>query len=71
MSEKRVFLCQWDHIFNCNENKNDNRKVDHVNKNYIDLEVDIEINTQNTLCLGKTVPLCNKQHLNNIWGSIH
>ena len=21
--------------------------------------------------VGKTMPLCNKQHLSNIWGSIH
>ena len=26
---------------------------------------------QNIACLGKAMPLCNKQHLSNIWGPIH
>ena len=62
MSKKQVFLCQWDYMINFNENGNDNEKTDHIN---------IETNIQNIVCLGKTIPLCNKQHLSNIWGSIH
>ena len=38
---------------------------------FIDLDVDIDINTQNIACLGKAVPVLNKQHVSNIWGSIH
>ena len=32
MSKKQVFLCQWDYRINCNENENDNKETDHVNK---------------------------------------
>ena len=32
----------------------------------IDLDVDMDTNVQNIPCLGKIVPICNKQHLNNI-----
>ena len=71
MSEKQVFLCQWDYIMNCNENENDNVKADRINKTWIDQDLDIKTNMQNIACLGKTMPLCNKQHLSNIWGSIH
>ena len=35
MSKKQVCLYQWDYIINCNENKNDDSKVVHVNKTYI------------------------------------
>ena len=63
MSEKRVCLCQWDYIFNFNENKNDNGKIDRINKNCVDLEVGIEINTQNIACFSKTMPLRNKHTL--------
>ena len=31
----------------------------------IDLDVDMDTNVQNIPCLGKIVPICNKQHLNN------
>ena len=31
----------------------------------IDQDVDIETNIQNVACLDKTMPLCNKQYLNN------
>ena len=33
--------------------------------------MDIKTNIKNIACLGKTMPLCNKQHLSNIWGSVH
>ena len=67
MSEKQVFLCQWDYMINCNEN--DNEKTDHLNKTFIDQDLD---RIQNIACLGKTMPLCNnKQHLSNIVGSVH
>ena len=42
-----------------------------INKTYIDQNVDIKTNVENIACLGKTLPLCNKQHLGNIWGSIY
>ena len=31
-----------------------------------DSDVDIDINTQNIACLGKAMPILNKQHLSNI-----
>ena len=40
MSEKQVFLCQWDYMINCNEN--DNEKTDHLNKTFIDQDLDRE-----------------------------
>ena len=45
--KKQVFLYQWDYLINCNEIKNDNCKIDHINKTYIDLNVGIETNTEN------------------------
>ena len=57
-------------MINYNENENDNDKRDHINKTYRDQDVDIETNIENIVCLGKTMYLCNKQQLSNIWGSI-
>ena len=37
----------------------------------MDQDIDIETNIQNMACLGKTIPLCDTQHLSNIWDSIH
>ena len=42
MSKKQVVLC--DYMINGNENKNDTGTVDHINKTYIDQDVDIKIN---------------------------
>ena len=70
MSKKQVFLCQCSYMINCNENENDNEKTDHMNKTSIDQNVDIVINIQNKLCLGKRMPLCNKQHLTIHTGKI-
>ena len=53
-------------MINCNENENDNDKVDYTNKTNINKDVDIETNIENIACLGKTMSLCNKQHLSNI-----
>ena len=53
-------------MINFNENENDHSKIDHINKKYTDQDVDIETNKENTACLGKTMSLCNKQHLSNI-----
>ena len=39
-------------MINCNENGNDNGKVDHINKTYIDQDVDIGTSTENIACLG-------------------
>ena len=58
--KKQVCLYQWCYIINCNENDNDNGngKIDHINKIYIDQDVDIGANIQNIVCLGKTLPQC-------------
>ena len=48
----------------CNENENGT--TDHINKTYTDQDLDMEANTENVACLGKTMSLCNKQHLSNI-----
>ena len=48
MFKKYVFLFQWDYKTNCNENENNNGKIDHINKTYTDLDVNIETNIQNT-----------------------
>ena len=63
MSKKQVCLYQWDYMINWNKNENDNDKVDQLNKTYIDQDIDIETNTENIACPGKTTSLCNKQHL--------
>ena len=58
--KKQVHLYQWCYIINCNENDNNgNDKIDHINKIYIDQDVDIETNVQNIVCFCKTLPLCN------------
>ena len=49
-----------------NENESDNGTTDHINNTYMDQDVDIETNTENIACLGKTMSLCIKQHLSNI-----
>ena len=53
-------------MINCNENENCNEKTDDINKTYIDQDVVTEKKIQNIACLGKTMPLCKKQHLRNI-----
>ena len=58
-------------MINCNENENDNGKIDHINKTYIDQDLDIEINIKNIAYFRNTISLCNKQHLSNIWGSAY
>ena len=70
MSKKQVCMCQWDNMINCNENENDNYKIDYINKTYRGQDIDIETNIENIVCLGKTISLCNKQQLSNIWGLV-
>ena len=53
-------------MINSNENENDTDKTDHKNKTYRGQDVDIETNIENIVCVGKTMSLCNKQHLSNI-----
>ena len=53
-------------MININENENENRKIVHIKKTYIDQVVDIKTNLESIACLGKTISLCNKQHLSNI-----
>ena len=57
-------------MLNYNENENDNMKIDRINKTYIDQNVDAETNIENIACLSKTIYLCNKEHINNILGSV-
>ena len=38
-------------MIDCNENENNNEKIDRINKTYIDQDVDIETNMQNIGCL--------------------
>ena len=45
-------------MINCNENENDNGKIDYIKKIYIDQDQDIEANIENITCLGKTMSLC-------------
>ena len=44
-------MFQWDYIISCNQNENDNGKIDHINKTKIDLNVDIETNVKNIVFL--------------------
>ena len=53
-------------MINCDVNENDNDIIDHINKTCIDQDVDVETNIENVGCLGKTMLLCNRQHLSNI-----
>ena len=53
-------------MINSNENENDTDKTDHKNKTYRGPDVDKETNIENIVCVGKTMSLCNKQHLSNI-----
>ena len=50
-------------MINCNENENDSGNIDHINKKYIDQNVDIETNIT---CLDKIMSLCSKQNFGNI-----
>ena len=58
-------------MINCDVNENDNDIIDHINKTCIDQDVDVETNIENIGCLGKTMLLCNRQHLSNILASIY
>ena len=40
MPKTQVCLYHLDYLINCNENKNDNGKIDHMNKTYIDQDVE-------------------------------
>ena len=66
MSKTQVCQYQLDYMIKSSENENYYGKTDRINKTYIDQGVDIETNIENIACLGKTTPLCNKQHLSNI-----
>ena len=68
MFKKQVCLYQSDYMI---KNENYNGKIDYINKTYIDQNVDIETNIENIARLGKTISLCNKQHLSNSQGSIY
>ena len=39
-------------MINCNKNEISNDKIDHIDKTYIDQDVDIETNIENMACLG-------------------
>ena len=55
-------------MINWNENENDNEKW---NIWLRDLDVKLDTNMQNIVCLGNITSICNKQDISNIWGSIH
>ena len=48
---------------NCNDNEN---HIERYIVQLIDLNVNMETNTQNTTYLGKVMCVCNKQHFSNI-----
>ena len=47
-------------MINCQENKNDDGKLDYVNKVSINQNVGIETNVQSMKCLDRTILLCNQ-----------
>ena len=49
MPKKQVCLYQRDYMINCTENEYDNGKIDHINKIYIDQEVDTETHRKYSL----------------------
>ena len=55
-------------MINCNDNENDNEKQILW---IIDLDVDMDTNKHNIACHGKVMSICNKQHVSNIWTSVH
>ena len=57
MSKKHAFLSQWDYIINCNENKNDNEKTDHINEIEIDQDPNIETDIKNIAHLSKIMSI--------------
>ena len=57
MSKKHVLLSQWDYIISCNENENDNEKIDHINKTQIDQDPNIETDIKNIACLSKIMSI--------------
>ena len=58
MSKKKFLsVC---YMINCQENKNDDGKVDYVNKVSINQDVGIETNIQSMKCLDRTILLCNQ-----------
>ena len=70
MSKKQVCLFRWDYVTNCNENKNDDGKINPINKTYIDQDVDIKTNIENIAFHGMTMSFFNKQHFRlNLWKS--
>ena len=53
-------------MVNCNKIENDNKKVNYIKKDKYRPRRMIETNIENIAYLGKTMSLCNKQHLSNI-----
>ena len=57
MSKKKFLsVC---YMLNYQENKNDDGKVDYVNKVSISQDVDIATNIRSITCLDRTILLCN------------
>ena len=55
ISQKHVCLYQWHLLIKCNENNNGN--IEHINKKYMDQDLDVEESLENIDCLGKTKSL--------------
>ena len=62
-------LYSWDFTINHNENENKNEKIDRTDTTLADLGLDMDTNIVNI----KSVEVwwCLKQHLSDIWSSIH
>ena len=67
-SKEQVCLNSWDYAINHNDNEDENeeRWHRHVNKPRHGLKY-----SEIKKCLSKMMLVCIKQHLNNIWSSIH
>ena len=67
-SKEQVCLNSWDYVINHNDNEDENeeRWHRHVNKPRHGLKY-----SENKKCLSMMMLVCIKQHLSNIWSSIH
>ena len=63
MSKRQVCLCQRDHTFNCNENENDDGKIDDKDKTNRSRCRHLHKIAQNIVCLGKTISWKKKRFL--------
>ena len=67
MYKKQVRLFKWGYVINDNENEAGNEKYN-INRSRPRYR---HKNAQYEICLSKIMVRCIKQHLSNIWSSIH